>query len=312
MAKKSKKNKKQQQNQQRIDIRQADVVVVNMSSKPLLLRAFMAIGCVLKILGIYILIMFTIVMVMVGLDILFENGIKAFVAYWIDFFTFWNMENLLFLFIVTGPFVFWCISAGWLKKHYKERIFKACADKIFIETKGGKTISLTYEELNLSIRTRKIKIGPDWIEIPYDTGMRYMSPEWIEGPIQEGKIRIYSFGKKDIGKLLALISEKCGMSYETKIKEIMEAYKVGLIMTYFVGWPVLLGSIYIGGLLYFIEGYESVWELVKAIPENHVGVVSGGIIGVFCIISGYIVKILISVILRDYCERYKDYFHISR
>lgn len=57
---------------------------------------------------------------------------------------------------------------------------------------------LTYEELGLSIRTRKIKIRPDWIEIPYDTGIRQVSPEWTEGPLTKKKIRLYSFGKKDI------------------------------------------------------------------------------------------------------------------
>lgn len=311
-SKKKKKNKKQQQNKQQQNLCRTDEIVVNMSTKPLLLRTFIVIGYGLKYLGIFMLAMLAIVMVIASGGFLFSDGLKPFLIFWKDFFTFWKGENLLFLFILLGPFVLWYISAKWIKKHHKERTFKACADKIFIETKGGKTISITYEELGLSIRTRKIKIGPDWIEIPYDTGIRHVSPEWIESPMQEEKIRLYSFGKRDIGELLAFLSQKCSTPYETqKMEENIEGYTAGWILTYFIGWPSLLVSAYICGLLYTMEEYKSLWEWVQAVPRENTWVLVVGLIGVFLILMGYWIKLLIFWRLRSYFKPYKDYFHIS-
>jgi len=311
-SKKKKKNKKQQENQQQIRTGRSDELVVNMSTMPQLLRVFVFLGCGLKIVGIVLLTTFILITGMLGCEILFENGIKKFLDFGVDFITFWNLENLFILFMVAGPFVLWYISAKWLKKHYKEIHFKACEDKVMIEQKVGNPILLTYEELGLSIRTRKIKIGPDWIEIPYDTGIRQVSPEWTEGPLTEKKIRLYSFGKEDIGELLAHLSRKCGIPYgKQKTVEIMKSYTAGWIMTYFAGWPVLLISVYIFGLLYVIEEYESIWELIMAVPENHIGVACGGIIAVIWIVTGYVIKLLLLGILRNYFKPYKNFFHIS-
>lgn len=311
-SKKKKKNKKQKQIKQQYTICRTDEMVVSMSSTPLLLRTFLVIGRGLKYLGIFILAMFAIVMVTLSVEYLFEEGLREFVAFWVDFFTFWDREDLVHLAIIFGPFVLWYVSAKWIKTHYKERHFKAYEDKVVIEAKGEKSISLTYEELGLSIRTRKIKFGPDWMEIPYDTGVRYVSPEWIESPLTETKIRLYSFGKEDIGELLAHLSRKCGIPYgKQKMVESMKTYTVGWFMTYFVGWTVLLISVYIFGSLYVIEEYESIWELIKAVPEKHIGVACGGIIAVFWIVIGYVIKLLLLGILRNYFKLYEDYFHIS-
>ncbi len=310
-SKKKKKNKKQQQNQQwkqnqQLRTCRTDEIVVDMSTMPQLLRVFISSGCVLKYVGIYILTMFLVVMV----TSIFEYGIK--VSYLIDFITFWNIENLFILFMVAGPFVLWYISAKWLKKHYKEIHFKACEDKVMIEQKVGKPIMLTYEELGLSIRTRKIKIGPDWIEIPYDTGIRQVSPEWTEGPLTEKKIRLYSFGKKDVGKFLVHLSRKCDTPYEKhQMEENIEGYTAGWITTYFIGWPILLGSIYLCGWLYALEGYRSLWELIKDVPERHIWVLVGCGIGIFFIMIGYCLKFLLLILLRKTFKPYKNFFHIS-
>jgi len=313
-SKKKKKNKKQQQNQQQIRTGRSDELVVNMSTMPLLLRVFVFLGCGLKIVGIVLLIMFVLITGMLGCEILFENGIKKFLDFWVDFIIFWNLENLFILFMVAGPFVLWYTSAKWLKKHYKEIHFKACEDKVMIEQKVGKPILLTYEELGLSIRTRKIKIGPDWIEIPYDTGIRQVSPEWTEGPLTEKKIRLYSFEKEDIDKLLAYLSRKCDIPYEKKMKDNIGEYIAGWTMTYFIGWPILLGSIYLCKWIYALEGYKSLWELVEDVADlswKHEWVLVGGLFGIFIILMGYLMKFLFLIRLRKYFKPYKDYFHIS-
>ena len=310
--KKNKKQQKQQQYQQQLKPGRSDELVVNMSTMPLLLRVFVFLGCGLKIVGIVLLTTFVLITGMLGCEILFENGIKKFLDFWVDFITFWNLENLFILFMVAGPFVLWYISAKWLKKHYKEIHFKACEDKVMIEQKVGKPILLTYEELGLSIRTRKIKIGPDWIEIPYDTGIRQVSPEWTEGPLTEKKIRLYSFGKKDVGKFLVHLSRKCDTPYEKhQMEENIEGYTAGWITTYFIGWPILLGSIYLCGWLYALEGYRSLWELIKDVPERHIWVLVGCGIGIFFIVIGYCLKFLLLIFLRKTFKPYKSFFHIS-
>lgn len=309
-SKKKKKNIKQQQKQQ--SIRRTNFCMVSMSSTPLLLRTFLVIGRGLKYLGIFILAMFVAAMVIASGGFLFSDGLKPFLIFWKDFFTFWKGENLLFLFILFGPFVLWYVSARWIKKHYKERYFKAYEDKVVIKSKDGKAISLNYEKLGLSIRTRKIKIGPEWMEIPYDTDIRHVSPEWSESPLREEKIRLYSLGKRDTGELLALLSQKCGTPYETrKMEENIEEYTAGWIMTYFIGWPILLISVYVCGWIYTLEEYKSLWEFVKAVPRENTWVLVVGLIGVFLILMGYWIKLLFFWRLRSYFKPYKDYFHIS-
>ena len=310
-SKKKKKNKKPQQIQQQLNSCRGDELVVSMNTTPILLRVFISIGCGLKYVGLVMLAMFLFVLFAFTVDYVFSWEIRELVAFWKDFITFLG-SNLMILMFIVGPFVLWYFSAKWIKKHYKVGSFMACADKVYIEQKDGKGISLTYEELELSIRSRKINIGPDWIEIPYDTGVIHVSPEWIESPLGEGNIRLYSFEKRDIGKLLELLSQRCSTPYKTqKMEENIERYTAGLIITYFIGWPVLLISVYVCGWIYALEGYQSLWELVKAIPGEHIAVAVGGIIGVDWIILGYIMKLLLFGLLREHFKPYKDYFHIS-
>ena len=194
--KKNKKNKKPQQIQQQLNSCRGDELVVSMNTTPTLLRVFISIGCGLKYVGLVMLAMFLFVLFAFMVDYVFSWEIRELVAFWKDFITFLG-SNLMILMFIVGPFVLWYFSAKWIKKHYKVGSFMACADKVYIEQKDGKGISLTYEELELSIRSRKINIGPDWIEIPYDTGVIHVSPEWIESPLGEGNIRLYSFGKEE-------------------------------------------------------------------------------------------------------------------
>lgn len=318
MAKKSKKKKKnkkqqkQQQKQQRPDVQQYtddSINVVKISSTPLLLRVMIVVGYGMKYLGIFMLVMFAVVMVIASGICLFSDGLKAFVTFLIDFITFWKGENLLFLFIFVCPFFLWYAFAKWMKKYHKERTLRAYADKVVIESKDGKEISLTYEELGMSIRTRKIRIGPDWIEIPYDTGMIQVGPEWIESPIQEGKIRLYSLDKSDIGRLLALVSKHAGIPYEgLKMEENIKEYIIGWTIIYFVGWPIVLLSTYITACNYIVEKYESLLGLVLTLfsDQNPIALFSMAII-----IIGYLLKGWIYLFLRDYFKPYKDYFHIS-
>ncbi len=311
-SKKKKKNKKQQQKQQQLNVRQHtddSLNVVKISSTPILLRVMIVVGYGLKYLGIFILAMFAVVMVIASGAFLFGDGLKAFVAFWKDFITFWNIENLLLLVGFVCPFFLWYAFGKWMKKHHKERTLRAYADKVIIESKDGKEISLTYEELGMSIRTRKIRIGPDWIEIPYDTGMIHVSPEWIESPIQEEKIRLYSLDKSDIGRLLALLSRHAGIPYEgLKMKENIKEYIIGWTIIYFVGWPIVLLSTYITACIYIAEKYESLFGLVRTIfsDQNPIALFSISII-----IIGYLLKGWIYLFLRDYFKPYKDYFHIS-
>lgn len=317
MAKKSKKkkknekNKKQQQIQQQLNSWRGDELVVSMNTTPTLLRVFISIGCGLKYVGLVMLAMFGFVLFTFTVDYVFSWEIRELVAFWKDFIAFLG-SNLMILMFIVGPFILWYILAKWLKKHHKAGNFRACEDKVFIDVKNGRPISCTYEELGLSIRTRKIKFGPDWIEIPYDTGVRHVSPEWIESPIQEDKIRLYSFGKKDVGELLKLLSEKCSTPNETqKIEENIGGYTDGFIMTYFVGWPILLGSVYLCSWIYALEGYASIGEMIKALPANHTWVLVVGFIGILLILMGYWIKFLYFILLRKYFKPYKDYFRIS-
>ncbi len=231
------------------------------------------------------------------------------IAGWKMIVTLLEKTNPISVVTILAPFILFPLAAMLLKKHYKGSGFRISAGRAYVEQKDGTEEPVTFLELKMGMKNKKINIGPDWIEIPYETGIIYVTPDWIESPYQKGKMRLYSLGKEDVEKLLYIYNNRCGVPCSLEnAQERLRRYTVGWRMVYQFGWPCLLVGTYISLVRFMLKGDLSMFGLVRNLfsGQNFLGI--GGLV---IILIGYVIKLIGFFRLRKDFKPYKDYFHIS-
>jgi hypothetical protein len=152
--------------------------------------------------------------------------------------------------VIVVPFLLWWWGSKCMLRYYRTDRFVAHQDGVRLEKRNGSIQELSYAMLGDCMRSKKIKIGPDWIKIPYG----------------EGSIRLYFGNSKKIVKLLQKLGNKCNFPIpQDELHETIREYMLGWFVSYLFGVPCILLGCYVTVIGCMSEGTLSMNEILSSI-----------------------------------------------
>ena len=290
--KKKKKRAKIKEIKGSVNIPSTRMDELEMSGTPLFLEYVIMVGSMMKYFGMFMIILFVFVIVMLALSVLFGDGWKEFGRFFVEFFTFWNFTYIIQFSLIFLPFVCWWYFSERIMKNRKGKRFFMYEDKVVFEKGNGRKTELSYPALQECIRKKKIRIGPDWVDIP----------------CERGRFRVYDQEKDQVVRLFRLLKEHCDFSYpEEELQETLREYLLGWSISYLIGIPCMLFGCWVSVIGWMSEGVWNLWEIFFMLftTKNVVGVV-----GVIIILVGYMLKIIYGDATRKYFKLYKEFIRV--
>lgn len=278
--------------QQKTDVTDKRFPIV-MNSTPLFLSNVALVGSMLKYMVIPVLVIIVCVIGWLALYVLFGDGWKALYDFVVDFVTFWELEFVIQLFVMFLPFLVWGLFSAWFMKYYKTDYFIVRSEGITMEKRNGRLYVISYPMLKEYISSNKIRIGPDWIQIPC----------W------DLKFRLYSDDKKQVKELIQVLGEKCDFSVpEDELLETLNEYMIGWNVSYRMGIPCVVLGCYITMLSCILEESASMKMFVPTLfsTDNFFGCA-----GIVILLIGWLLKLVYYSSMRSYFKPYDDYFYVS-
>lgn len=261
---------------------------------PLLLDYVLGFGAFLKYLGIFVGVLFVIVLCMSAITILASDGFKEFIHFVTGLVTFWKWDgSLLPAILIFVPFVCWWYFATHIMKDFKGKQYRVHNLGVTIIKNGRFQQEVSYHMIKDAIPRKKVRIGPDWVEIPYENK----------------RFRVYSQDKDDIVSLFHQLRRKCDFSFPIEeLEETLKEYMVGWAITYLFGVPCTLFGCYAVVIAFFTEQVFSLSGLVSMLfsKENVIGIV-----GMAIIFIGYMVKFTYYDLLKRHFKPYKQHIRVS-
>lgn len=273
----------------------ADNCIV-MNTMPLFLEYAVGVGSLLKYFVIFVIGMFIIVIGMMAIYVLFGEGWLALWHFTVELFTVWQFmerQDMILIAVIVVPFLLWWWGSKCMIRYFRTNRFVAHQNGVRLEKQNGSIQELSYAMLGDCVRSKKIKIGPDWIKIPYE----------------EGSIRLYFGNSKNVVKLLQKLGNKCNFPVpQDELQEAIRKYMLGWFVSYLFGVPCILLGCYVTMIGFMSEGTLSMNEMLGTLlsSKNVLGVA-----GVIIFLIGVLLKLVYYDAARKCFKPYREYFQVS-